>query len=577
MLFLRLDWLRGSVSPGSATSNVLHWVLAVLLCVSASVLCAAEVDPQRAVEEGLRREELRLKEIERPESPSTLRPPVEQVRARPPEAEHPCFAINSLVIEGSDAAEFAWLASAARDYRGRCLGTRGLSALVATLNEALVSAGFVTSRVSLPPQNLSGGQVRLHLDTGRVERIRAEGLWPRTWINTVPVRSGDILNARDLEQGVEQATRLPSAQLQTRIEAGEAPDSSVVILDRSAVRPWRIGGTVDNSGSRETGEAMLQVSAAYDNPLGLSDMISVLYSSNLRDPGPRNRAQSTSIDYSIPFGYGLLSASYSRSGFGQMVKGATQSFWSHGVSDTAQIRYAHTFWRSGSARTGAFFGLSSRSSRSYLEDIELEVQRRHTVNAEAGLSWKRLFRQAVLDLSMSFREGVGILGAQDDLPSAQTGGATLRPRVIALDADFSTPVSGWGPHLLWSSRLHGQTTPDVVLSIDQLAIGGRGSVRGFDGDGQLLGERGAFWRNELSWGLTLAAASISPYLALDYGVIAGPSAPRDDGRALSGVAAGIRGRKGAVRCEIMLGQALKHPRSVRTSGPEIYFSLGADI
>lgn len=565
---------RRGAGASPCRSHVMKWLALLLVVLFES---EAHADALRATEDGLRREEQRLRDSERTESPSVLRPEAARPRPDVSDDDTPCFVARQIELQGTRTEHFAWLVDEALPYIGRCLGTRGLASLAAGMNESLVYRGFVTSRVTLPPQNLSAGSITVRVDAGMIESVRAQGAWSGTWENTVPVRAGDVLNARDLEQGVEQATRLPSAQLQTRIEAGETPDASVVILERSAARPWRLGATIDNSGNRATGEAVMQVIAAYDNPLGLSDMVSLLASSNLQDPSPRNRSQSASLDYSIPFGYGLLSAGYSRTRFGQITKGATQLFWSHGESETAQARYTQTLWRSGSARAGVFAGANGRTSHSYLEDVELLVQRRHTVNAELGGNWKHLFDAAALDVTVTFRKGVGWFDAQEDLAVAQAGGPTLRPRVTTIDADYSLPIAEFAPRLQWSSRLHAQTTPDITLSLDHIAIGGFGSVRGFDGESQLLGERGAYWRNELSWAKTFGAWSMVPYVAVDCGLVSGPSSPHNTRNVLAGAAIGLRTRWEAFRMDALLGVPLQYPEGFHTNTPAAFVSIGADL
>ncbi|WP_275428219.1 POTRA domain-containing protein, partial [Enterobacter hormaechei] len=65
---------------------------------------------------------------------------------------------------------------------------------------------------------------------------------------------GDVLNLRDIEQGMEQLNRLPSQQVVIDIQPGEQPGFSNVVLLRGARRaPVSFSFGADNSGQRSTG------------------------------------------------------------------------------------------------------------------------------------------------------------------------------------------------------------------------------------------------------------------------------------------------------------------------------------
>lgn len=79
-----------------------------------------------------------------------------------------------------------------------------------------------------------------------------------------------------------------------------------------------------------------------------------------------------------------------------------------------------------------------------------------------------------------------------------------------------------------------------------MAIAGRYTVRGFDGEALLSGERGLLWRNEIAWNVFSLGHEL--YLALDYGRVEGPGTRNLVGRQLAGSALGVRGRTlGAVQ------------------------------
>ncbi len=200
-------------------------------------------------EEGLRRQEERAREqrLRLKSEVDVLQPDGDRMFfATLPEAS-PCFAIHDLVLLGADKQGFDWLRRAARPYLPHCVGVEGLRRIATLLDARLINKGYVTSRVSLPEQNLSEGTVQVQLHVGRVSELRAYKLTERgrrledrwlSWRGAFPLGRGDIFNLRDLEQGIEQMNRVPSQTVTAKLEPGAAPDTSVVIIERHA-GGWR--------------------------------------------------------------------------------------------------------------------------------------------------------------------------------------------------------------------------------------------------------------------------------------------------------------------------------------------------
>jgi hemolysin activation/secretion protein len=544
--------------------------------------------PLHAVEEGLRRQEERARETAPPPAHDVLQRPQ---RVAPPAPGLPvetrCFVVERMVFTGPDAAGFGWMRNEIAPYLGRCLGASGLSQLVAALDARLIAEGYATSRVSLPEQNLASGELRLHLDVGRIESVVLRD--PRhpdgerrtgAWRLALPFSPGDILNIRDVEQGVEQMRRLPSQPTDIRLEPGSVADTSRVVVERTDAglsQRARGGFTLDNAGPSSLGRWQASGNLTVENPLGLGDVLGTSFSTNLQRPTGTHRGQSLAGYYSLPWGYDLLTFNASHSRFAQYVQGTTVRFLSSGSSDTLEARWQHVAWRSASAKAAVHAAVSTRAARSYLDDVEVVVQRRRTTMVDVGASAKKLWEQAALDAEINLRQGVPWAGAQDDLSTAQSGGPTLRPRIFSASATVSAslPASALLPAgLQYSGTLRGQTTRDETLATDQFAIGGRMSVRGFSGETVLLAESGLVWRNEIAgplaprWGL-----QTQWYAALDGGRVHGPGAAFLRGRQLTGTALGVRGRGGDIVADASLGMPLSHPAGFHASSPVLTLSL----
>jgi len=557
----------------------------------------AQSTPPQVSDEGLRRQEERSREQQRSLQPhaDVLRPaPAAAPAGRLPE-ESPCFVINDIALAGPEAQRLSWLLASTQPFLGRCVGVKGLQRIADVLDATLIDQGLVTSRVSLGQQNLSGGRLVFQLDAGRVAEVRmveagsASGQNPKriddrwgTWINAFPTSAGRLLDTRDIEQGVEQMKRLPSQNVTTTLEPGPTPNTSIVTIERQTAElkdRIRGGVTLDNSGSASLGRTQLSANVALDNALGLNDIASLNVNSNAEYPQAEHRSQSAAINYSVPLGYSTFSASASHSRFAQAVQLTTTRTLSSGSSDSADLRWDHIAWRTASTKTGLYADLSTRKARSFIDDVELLVQRRRTTFIETGVSFRQMYAGGSnLDVSVGYRRGMPWLDAQDDFP-AEAGGITLRPHIwtlnTSLNVPFKSPALGAMAERMWqfNTSVHAQSTHDRSLSIDQMAIGNRGTVRGFDGDVVLIAESGYTVRNELSTPIQWPDVDASAYAGVDFGRVWGPSDANLVGRFLAGAAVGVRGKWRRTQFDLALAAPLHKPEGFKTAELNPYASM----
>lgn len=539
--------------------------------------------PAQTIDEGLRRQEDRARLLQQ------MQPKADVLQPQAPHAasaglpeETPCFVIRQIRLAGADAERFHWLADGARPYLGRCVGVNGLRRIAAAFDAQLIDLGYVTSKVTLPRQNLAHGVLTIHLHGGRVAQVAMvkadEARSPDdgwgTWRNAFPVGSGDVLNVRDIEQGVEQMKRLPSQTVAVQLAPGAEPDTTVVrIVRQSGTLSDRIHGGIalDNSGGQVLGKPQLSSYLSFDNPLGLNDILFLSASSNAERPAADHRSQSFSFNYSIPWDYNTFTFSNSRNRFAQIVQGTTVQFLSSGASETAEVRWHRTMLRTSAAKTGIYAAVSNRRATSFLDDVELIVQRRRTTNIETGITHKQLIGDGSVELELGYRRGMPWQNAQDDLPA---GGATLRPAITLLSGAFGTPFKIGNMPWQYVAILRAQHTRDATLAADQFAIGNRSSVRGFDGDSVLLAESGYFLRNEWSTPVKLInGVDTLAFVGIDYGRVWGQSAAFLAGQKLAGAAFGVRGKWTSLQFDFSVGTPLYKPQDFRSNRWNPYLSL----
>ena len=426
---------------------------------------------------------------------------------------------------------------------GRCLGGRGITILVQRLQEALLARGYLTSRVVAPEQNLKSGVLVLRIVEGRIARVRAappgEALPRLAWT----LHGGDIFNLHDLEQSSENLLRLPSLQSRIRIEPGEATDTSDIVASMNPQRPVRLGLALDNDGLRSTGRLQGNLSATWDNPLGLADFcyVSMGQSLGAKGRGPRGNA-SRIVHYSLPWGYWMLGATLSDNRNHQTVFGPYESYRYAGKSSQVELSLQRVVHRNGRSKTTASARTFLRRANNYIGDLEVMVQRRRTAGWELGVQHLHHLSAGTLNVQLAYRRGTAAFGAEP-APEEATGQGSGRMRLVTGWLNWAMPMH-CGRHLWqYSSQWQAQWSTMRLTPQDRFCLGGRATVRGFDGEQTLCGDRGQLWRQELSTALPTRLApdgGIQAYAALDTG--RATRVGHDDTLRLTGMSVGLRGQ-----------------------------------
>lgn len=506
--------------------------------------------------------------------------------ARLPADETPCFRIAQVQLRGPDAAQFDWLLSAlagpsADDPpQGRCLGAQGINVLLKRAQDALIARGFVTSRVLAEPQDLTSGQLFLTVFAGRIASIRfADQTMSRgTAFNALPARPGDILNLRDIEQGLENFKRVPTAEADIKIEpasgpaGGQAqPGYSDLVISYQQLQPFRFSLSADDSGSKGTGKYQGSATFSYDNWWTLNDLFYI--SANHDLGGGDSSARGTSArtaHYSVPFGYWLVSTTASRSRYFQTVVGASQDYVYSGTSDNTEVKLSRLVFRDAQSKTTLGLRAFQRKSNNYIDDTEVLVQQRVVGGWEASANQRAFIGAATLDAGLAYKRGTGAFSALP-APEEAFGEGTSRFALVTADLALAAPFQLATQMLRYSGswRIQNHRTP--LTPQDRFAIGGRFSVRGFDGESSLSAERGWLLRNELS--LAVGQSGQEAYAALDHGEVGGPSADLLVGRRLTGAVIGLRGGYKKWQYDIFLGGPVRKPDNFRTSHRTAGFSM----
>ena len=532
----------------------------------------------------IRRQDLRQEQLRREQeaAPSVRLSAAQRSPAARLPQEANCRNIEAVVFEGLPALDAPLASALAGDAQddspiGRCVGVQGIAVLMDRARNALIAQGYITSRIEAPAQDLSTGRLLLRVAVGRIAKVETGD--DDTWLrSTEPVRSGQALNLRDLEQSLENLRRNPSVAAEYQLRPAQQHDASDVVLNASRGRPLRAHLSLDDSGSRSTGKLMAQGTLSWDSPLGLSDLayLSTSHDVGQRQPGRRGNDSQT-VHYSVPWGYWLMGATLSRSDYRQTIAGAFQSYLYSGQTSSGELQLARVIHRDGRSKTSVQIKGLSRRSSNFIDDAEVQVQRRSTAGWEASLQQVRYWGRISADLQLSFRRGTGAWGAMP-APEERFGEGSSRMQLGTAVANLQWPVPG-APGLTAKHHLRLQRNRTPLVPQDRLCLGGRQSVRGFDGRQSLCGDRGHLWRNDLMLAINESA---STYIGLDFGRVDGRSAQGLPERSMSGYVLGLRGQHRLpqglqLQLEVFAGRPIAKPAFIENGSISSGMSLSASF
>ena len=517
----------------------------------------------------------RAQEAERQERLGEER--VETIVAPPPSVDLPAdesvrFHISQITIE-NQVERFRFLERIARPYKDKELSLSDINKLIHAMNQSLMARGFSTSRIVVPEQNLSSGELRLVLQIGSIGTVRfAEGSSSLYWKNLFPFHEGDILNVRDIEQGIEQAKRLPSQDISVQLLPSDQPQRTDVVL--TVKRGKNVYGTisVDDSGLEDTGKLQWYTSIGIDQPFHKNDMLRIGMNLDGAHDGYEKGTRGHNISYTYPYGRHTFSFSYQRSKYHQTVESIPYNFISAGDSNISTLSWDYVLHRSAAMKTSMDIRLRKRNSHSFLNDVELPIQAMHQTSMEVGYAERLYIDRDTLYFRLAHRFGLGWLGAQKEKPYADAPKTLYR--MWLLDVDFVHPFEFSHRPATFTTSFHGQYTMDDMrlYGVDMISMGNRYTVRSFDGEVTLMGTNGWYLRNEFSTRFPKQKAEL--YLGLDVGAVYGYGMEVYNGHVIAGTVLGLRGAMDMLSYDVFAAKPIQKPEGFRTPDVTYGFSLG---
>lgn len=224
-------------------------------------------------------------------------------------------------------------------------------------------------------QNLTTGVLALTLQPGRIGEIRFEEpvSWRGRLWNAIPASRGNILNLRDIEQGLENFRRVPSANADIKIVPGAEDGTSDLQVNWHEGRPVRLSLGMDDSGSKSTGRYLGSATLAIDAPFAQNDLFYANIGKDMFQHGPLGNRSHT-LNYFFPVGYWAFSANYNDYTYHQNIPNANEVLRYSGKSDNIQLTVSRLLYRDQSHKTTLNLRGYRRHSTNAVDDVDIVSQ-----------------------------------------------------------------------------------------------------------------------------------------------------------------------------------------------------------
>ncbi len=506
----------------------LIWILsAILACLCQSILAQQTAPADLASIERTDLQQIQTEAATRREREENRRPDDISLegdldledRFSPPKGGA-CFAIHTVDLTGYE--DLGTRPDIADQLVGTCATAADIGTVLNQLNRLYQDAGLITTRAYAPQQDVSDGSLEISIISGRIEGyVYGSGAPQDARIALAfPAKRGEVLNLRDLEQGLENMNGPASVNATFDLVPGEDVGGSYIQVKTEETKPWHLSFGLSNAGFESTGKYKGRVSLTYDNLFNRNDEISIGFNNSPFEDRSDLFSDSYSASFNLPVGNWSLFVDLNKSEYFYILDGINETYPIEGNSASKSFVIENLISRNQSSKTYSYASLTLSRSQVFISDVEIESQRRRLTIGSTGLRGETAGAQAKLTWDIGLRFGLSWFGAdvlEDSLVDPKF-------QVLKFRTEWQRPIGQSG--LSFESIVAGQHSGSILPGSEQISIGGWSTVRGFHDD-SMYGDSGIYFQNTLQWtALKTNWLQIGQSLGVDYGYIS-PSELRD--------------------------------------------------
>ncbi|QKD84974.1 ShlB/FhaC/HecB family hemolysin secretion/activation protein [Thermoleptolyngbya sichuanensis A183] len=387
------------------------------------------------------------------------------------------FRVNEIIVTGNSILHDE-IAEAVQCCVNRDVTFEELIGLRSAITQLYVERGYITSGAFLPNnQDVRSGVVEIRVVEGELEdTIQITGLQrlnPSYVRSRLRLAGKKPLNQRDLERALQLLQIDPQIEsVDAELTAGSVPGRSLLAVNLQEASPFSANIGADNYQSSSIGSAQFSVSASYSNLLSAGDRLFASY-------GRTDGLNLYNIGVSLPVNPrdGTITLSYNTND-SRIIEDAFEDFDIRSEAETWSLQFRQPLSRSVNQEFAVGVGLDLRRSQTFILGDRPFSFSRGAENGESRVTALRFFQDWVE------RDRLSVLAARSEFSfGLDAFGATVNDSgtdglFVKWLGQFQW-VRRFSGRSLFLARLNAQLTPDSLLSIERIGLGGFDTVRGY--------------------------------------------------------------------------------------------------
>ena len=399
--------------------------------------------------------------------------------------ENNIFLIKNINIKGSTLLKKYEIHYIKKPYINKQLSNTDIYNLIQDIQNYYAKKGWITTRASIPKQNINNGTLTIHVTEGSLQSLKTEA---NTWIDRLnlwqlfPVNENTPFNNFGIKLGLNNAERLRSIQATNQLYPGDSIGQTKSVISIKPIKtPWFFYINYSANSDNSLIPSYLQVKR--DNLLGIYDLWALSYSNS----------SSTTLTASMPFKATIMSIDYINSQTNEY----RQGYYSTNIVDISAEKMTYTtqwtcFYTDLSTVTITPSFSTKRTqtheNTSSISDIKLRLG---TVSIDA-----RYLHFGQTNLNLTYETTVPYFNATRDESGIDADSEHYEFEKWTGSAQQSLSYTlPWIGQLASSATLTGQYITKVTQTSEFSTLGGWYSVRGFN-DSIQYGENSMQLRTE---------------------------------------------------------------------------------
>jgi hemolysin activation/secretion protein len=414
------------------------------------------------------------------EAPEVTLPPLPELSEseRQRLSSGPRVVVKEFRVTGSTVFTPEQIAAVTAPYLGRPVGSEDLQELRDRLTLLYVDEGYLNSGALLPDQDASGGVIEYQIVEGRLTEIEiaGEGRFRHSYLrDRLALGAGTPLNVRSLENRLQILQQDPRiARVNAELGPGALPGEGVLRVRFEEERPWTADFEFSNYQSPSIGSLRGDVILSHQNLTGSGDALRTSW-------GHTRGFDEWELGYEIPVTPRDTTVGFRyRYSESEIVESPFDDLDIESASWTAALGVRQPVQRSLRSAVDLFLVGELRESRTYLLDERFtftegpENGKAQVSVLRLGSDWVWRDPSQVVAMRSTFSAGLDLFNATvrgGEIPDGQFLAwlgqfqwARRFDRLLGIQTVFRTDC---------------QLANSALLSLEQFAVGGMRSVRGY--------------------------------------------------------------------------------------------------